>query len=165
MNITLYQAAQEVRELLEQIDPETGELPEQLEQARALVATKSKAVSAFILEESAQADMVEAHAKELMSRVANTRKRIKWLKEYLASHMATCGITEIKADDGTFQAKLEHGRDKSVEIFDEKQLPTDFMREIPARYEPDKLLIKKAIADGFEVPGARIIGKDRLTIK
>lgn len=164
MNITLYQAAQEVRELLEQIDPETGELPEGFEQARAIVATKAQAVAAFILENNAQADMVEAHAKALLDRVKTARKRTDWLKEYLRSHMAAAGVLSIKADDGTFSAKLEIGRDESVEIYEPESIPEDYMREV-VKVEPDKTLIKKAIKDKFTVPGARIVAKDRLTIK
>ncbi len=165
MQITLYKAASDVRELLEQMDAETGELPEGFEQARALVATKAQAVAAFILDDEAQADMVEAHAKQLMERVKTARKRHAWLKQYLAGHMAACGITSIKADDGTFSAKLDIGRDESVDVFQPELLPQDYMREIPAKYEPDKLLIKKALKDNHDVPGARLVQKDRLTIK
>lgn len=164
MNITLYQAAQEVRELLEQIDPETGEMPEGFEQARAIVATRAQAVAAFILENNAQADMVEAHAKALLDRVKTARKRTDWLKEYLRSHMAAAGVLSIKSDDGTFSAKLEIGRDESVEIYEPESIPEDYMREV-VKVEPDKALIKKAIKDKFTVPGARIVAKDRLTIK
>lgn len=165
MNITLYQAAQAVRELLEQIDPETGELPEGFEQARAIVATKAQACAAFILENNAQADMVEAHAKALLERVKTARKRSEWLKQHLHGHMTACGILSIKADDGTFSATLSPGRDESVEVFDQAQLPQEYMREIPAKYEPDKALIKKALKDKFDVPGARIVARDRLTLK
>lgn len=165
MQITLYKAAADVRELLDQIDPDTGEMPEGFEQARALVATKAQAVAAFILEDEAQADMVETHAKQLLDRVKAARKRQKWLKDYLASHMAACGITSIKSDDGTFSAKLYMGCDESVDVFQPELLPQDYLREIPAKYEPDKTLIKKALKDGFDVPGARIVAKDRLTIK
>jgi len=165
MQITLYKAAEEVRHLLEQVDTETGELPEGYEQARAIVATKAQAVAAFILEDEAQADMVESHAKALLDRVKAARKRHQWLKGYLASHMAACGITSIKSDDGTFSAKLDMGRDKSVDVFQPELLPQDYMREIPAKYEPDKTLIKKALEDGYDVPGARIVAKDRLTLK
>ncbi len=165
MQITLYKAAEAVRELLDQIDPETGELPEGFEQARAIVATKSQAVAAFVLDTEAQADMVEQHAKRLMEQAKRARKGTEWLRQYLQSHMAACGITEIKSDDGTFKATLAIGRDESVEIFDANQLPADYLREIPAKYEPDKTLIKKAIKDGFEVPGAKLNSKDRLTLK
>ena len=164
MQVTLYQAAETVRHLLEQIDPETGELPEGFEQSRAIVATKAQAVAAFILSNEAEADMVETHAKDLMSRVKTARKRSEWLKEYMRSHMSACGITEIKSDDGTFKAKFESGRDESIEIFDEKQLPFNYIVE-KVTQTPDKTLIKKAIKDGFDVPGARLVKKDRLTIK
>jgi Siphovirus Gp157 len=165
MNITLYQAAEELRHLLDQIDPETGEMPEGFEQARGIVATKATAVAAYLLESSKQADMVEQYAKELIDRVRAQRKRSDWLRQYLASHMAACGITKLTDDRGLFSATLAVGRDKSVDVFDAAQLPPDYMREIPARFEPDKTLIRKAIDDGFEVPGARVVAHDRLTIK
>jgi len=165
MQITLYQAADSVRDLLDQIDPETGELPEGFEQARALVATKAQACAAFILDNEAQADMVEQHAKSLLDRVKTARKRSQWLRQYLSSHMAAAGVMSIKSDDGTFTAKLDIGRDESVDVWDAAQVPADYMREIPAKSEPDKTLIKKAIKDGFDVPGAKLIAKDRLTLK
>lgn len=164
-NITLYSAAAQVRELLDQIDPETGELPDGFEQARALVATKAQACAAFILENDAQAAMVEAHAKALLDRVKTARRRSEWLRQYLRSHMSAAGVLSIKADDGTFSAVLTPGRDKSVEIFDAAQLPSDYLREIPAKFEPDKTLIRKALDDGYEVPGAKLVAKDRLTLK
>lgn len=164
-NITLYSAAETVRHLMEQIDPETGELPEGFEQAREIVAGKAQACAAFILSNNAEADMVEAHAKALLDRVKQARKRSDWLKQYIQGHMTACGITEIKSDDRTFSATLAMGRDESVDVFDEAQLPADYMREIPATSAPDKTLIKKAMKDGFDVPGARLVKRDRLTIK
>ncbi len=165
MQITLYQAADSVRDLLDQIDPETGELPEGFEQARALVATKAQACAAFILDNEAQADMVEQHAKSLLDRVKTARKRSQWLRQYLSSHMAAAGVMSIKSDDGTFTAKLDLGRDESVDVWDAAQVPADYMREIPAKYEPDKTLIKRALKDGHDVPGAKLTAKDRLTLK
>ncbi len=165
MQIKLYEAAEAVRDLLDQIDPETGEMPEGFEEARAIVATKARAVAAYILENDAQADMAEAHAKSVLERVKAARNRSASLKRYLATHMSACGILSITAEDSSFSAKLEPGRDESVEVFDAAQLPADYQREIPAKYEPDKALIKKALRDGFDVPGARIVAKDRLTLR
>lgn len=164
-NITLYNAAETVRHLLEQIDPDTGELPPEFEQARAIVATKAQAVAAFILTNNAEADFVEQHAKSLLDRVKTARRRSEWLRQYLQAHMKVCGITDIKSDDGTFKASLALERDESVEIWDESQLPINYLREIPAKTEPDKRLIAKAMKDGFDVPGAKLVRKDRLTIK
>jgi hypothetical protein len=165
MNITLHQAAEELRQLLDQLDPESGELPEGFEQARAIVATKATAVAAYIVETDKHADMVEQYAKELIDRVKSQRRRGDWLRQYLAVHMAAVGITKLSDERGIFTATLYPARDESVDVFDAVQLPADYLREIPAKFEPDKALIKKALKDGFDVPGARIVAKDRLTIK
>jgi hypothetical protein len=165
MSITLHQATEQVRALLDQIDPETGELPEGFESARALVATKATAVAAYILESERQAVAATEYVKELSARIKTAERRAEFLREYLEAHMLQAGITEIKDERGIFSAKLQIERDASVNIFDEDKLPADCLREIPAKQQPDKALIKKAIEDGREVPGARIVKKNRLTIR
>ena len=52
-----------------------------------------------------------------------------------------------------------------MEVFDSLQVPADYMREVPATYTADKALIKKAIQDGFEVPGAKMTRSKRLVCK
>lgn len=165
MNLTLHAASEQVRELFDQIDPESGELPEGFEKARAVVATKAVAVTAYILETGKQAEYLKDAAKELNDRARTGERRVAWLKQYLSSHMSAAGITKISDERGLFSATLERDRDKAVEVFDEAQVPADYMREIPARQEPDKVLINRAFKDGFDVPGSRIVARDRLTIK
>jgi hypothetical protein len=164
-NITLHSATEQVRELLDQIDAETGELPEGFEDARALVTSKAVAVTAYILEADRHIESIKAYIKDMTSKIKTAEKRQDWLRRYLSEHMAAAGITEIKDERGVFSASLSVGRDESVDVFDEAQLPQDYLREIPAKYEADKTLIKKALKDGFEVPGARLVKKDRLSIK
>lgn len=165
MSITLHAAADAVRQLLDQIDSDTGELPEGFEQARAIVATKAVAVTAYVLETERQVKMLGDYIKELQERAKTAERRIDWLRQYLQSHMAAVGITQIKDERGIFTAKLDVGRDEAVEVFDAAQVPADYMREVPARSEPDKALMKKAIKDGFDIPGAKLVKRDRLTIK
>lgn len=165
MNITLHQATEQVRELLDQIDPETGELPEGFDDARAIVTSKAIAVTAYILEADRTVSSVKDYIKDLTAKVKTMEKRQDWLRRYLQEHMAAAGITEISDERGVFKASLAIGRDESIDVFDEAQVPQDYLREIPAKHEADKTLIKKAIKDGFEVPGARLVKKDRLTIK
>lgn len=164
MNITLYKAAEELRDTLENIDPETGELPEGFEKAQALVQRKAMSVAAYILDTDAQAEMVEAHAKALLERVKTARKRSAWLRQYLRTNMQETGITKIKSDDGTFTMTLERERDESVEVFDEKQIPAELIKT-KTETAPDKVAIKKLLAAGTDVPGAKLVKKDRLTIK
>lgn len=163
-DLTLYSAAEQVRSLLEQVDDETGELPEALGDALELVAQKSQQVAAFILSNNAEADFVEAHAKALLERVKAARKRSDWLRQYLQAHMTGCGIREIKGDDGTFRATLHLDRDESVEVFDLEQVPFEYMRS-KTTVTADKTAIKEALRNNIEVPGAKIVKNDRLTIK
>lgn len=165
MQITLHAAADDVRHLLDQIDPETGELPEGFEQARAIVATKATAVAAYLIESEKQAEAADEYVKELQQRVKSARRRSEWLRGYLQSHMAACGVLEIADQRGIFKATLSPGRDEAVEVWDEKQIPQDYLVEVPASYKPDKALMKKAMKDGFEIPGAKLVKRDRLTIK
>jgi hypothetical protein len=164
MQITLHAATEQVRELLDQIDPETGELPEGYDNARALVEQKATAVVAYALESEKQADMVEDYAKELLTRAKSQRNRVTWLRRYLAEHMAALGITEIKDERGLFKASLAVGRDEAVEVFDAEQVPADFVRTV-TKTEPDRVAIKAAIKAGTEVAGAKLVKRDRLTIK
>jgi len=164
VNITLFAASEALRGLLDQIDVESGELPEGFEDARAIVATKATAVAAYVLETERQADYLKTYAKEVTERAKTAEKRAAWLRQYLATHMAGAGITKIADERGLFSATLDVGRDKSVDVFDANQVPSDYMREV-VKYEADKTLIRKAIDDGFDVPGARVVARDRLTIR
>lgn len=167
--LSLYTLSDQVERLLssdEAFDPETGELSPAL--VEALDATKDKAVSvaAFILNRDAEIVAIEEHINKVESRRAHLVTRQEKLREYLAANMKRTGITEIAANDGTFRAKLYVERDASVEVFDEKQIPAQFMtKPKPPEPKPSKAEIGKAIKAGTEVPGARIVKKDRLEIK
>ena len=163
--ITLHSAVETVRELLDQMDPDTGELPAEYEQARALVATKATAVAAYILQTEREVDMALAYVKELQQRISSQQRRADWLKTYLLDHMKAAGISKITDERGVFSAKLEVGRDKSVEVFEPETVPLEYQRAIPATWTPDKRLIRDAIDAGTDVPGARVVARDRLTIK
>lgn len=165
MNITLYKAAEELQDILNSLDPETGEIPESLDDARALVAQKAVNVVAYIKDTDSKADYLMAASKELQDRAKKQKKRNEWLRQYLAFHMRQTGITHIKDESGMFEAKIEIERDQSVDVFDAEQIPDEYMRTIPETQEPNKALIASDLKIGIDVPGARIIKKDRLTIK
>jgi hypothetical protein len=103
------------------------------------------------------ADRMKERAKPLINRSIR-------LREYLAFNMKRTGTTVIESPE--FVAKLEIDRDESVEVFESKLLSTEFMKPPkPAEPTPDKIAIKKAIKAGQDVQGARIVAKDRLTIR
>ncbi len=163
MNISLYQAADDLAPLLDQIDDD-GCISEELSTALRVFEGKGLGVTAYILNCEAQAQMIIDASKKMAERAKPMQNRATRLREYLADNMRRTGISEIKCAE--FIAKLDLARDESVEVFDIKQVPDLYMREPkPVEPMPDKALIKKAIKDGYEVPGVLLIKKDRLTIK
>lgn len=125
---------------------------------------KGRAVAAFWLNLGAEIEAMKIVEKRIYDRRKAIEARQERLKEYLSRNMAACGISEIKSSDGTFTAKLYIGRDESVVIDDVSAIPSDYMTE-KVIIEPSKTLISAAIKDGYEVAGAHIQKKDRLTIK
>lgn len=163
MDIVLYRGAQEIIAELE-VDQETGEIGAEYP-LEVLVKRNPIGCAGYVLHTQAQMKMVKARIDELQSMYKAAEKRAERVKQSLKEVMQMTGAMSIESPDATFKVKLHKERDKSIDIFDERQLPQDYLREIPARYEPDKTLIKKAIEDGFEVPGARMVKNDRLEIK
>jgi hypothetical protein len=164
MNVTLYQAATELAAALDQIDPETGELPAEYGTARELVERKGAAVAAYIAQREMEADAIENRIEEISKRVKAMRSRAVHLRNYMADCMRTAGITEIASDDKLLRVRLYPGRDESVEVYDQSLLAEQFTRVKTTR-EPDKTGIKVAIKRGQDVQGARIVKRDRLIIE
>lgn len=164
MNVTLYQAATELAAALDQIDPETGELPAEYGTARELVERKGAAVAAYIAQREMEADAIDGRLEEISKRVKAMRSRAVHLRNYMADCMRTAGITEIASDDKLLRVRLYPGRDESVEVYDQSLLAEQFMRVKTTR-EPDKTGIKVAIKSGQDVQGARIVKRDRLIIE
>ena len=150
---------------LAELDLDEQTITDTLEAAQWPVEEKGRALSAVILNMRAEADMVNDAIKKLSHRAKAIESRAQALHDYLLINMKRTGIPEIKALDGTFKAKFYPERDVSVVIDDLDKLPADYLREIPARYEPDKVLIKKALNDGHDVQGAHLVKNDRLEIK
>ena len=162
-NITLFDAAQAVREAINQIDPETGELVESYTESRELFQQKAVACVAYAKEEAATLASAKAMLKDMAAKVDAREKRLERFEAYLAECMKATGILEVKHELGLFAAKLHPERDESVEIDDGAVFPPELCND-PKPPTPSKTLIKAAIKKGEAVAGARIVRKDRLTI-
>jgi Siphovirus Gp157 len=163
MNISLFQAADELAPLLDQID-EDGCISSELEEALKVFDGKALGVTAYILNCEANAQMIEDAANKMKERAKPLKNRAERLKQYLADNMKRTGMTSIVSPE--FSVKLEIDRDESVDIFEPALLSSEYKKTPkPPEPSPDKIAIKKAIKEGKEVAGARIVTKDRLTIK
>ena len=162
-NITLFDAAQAVREAVNQIDPDTGELVESYTESRELFQNKAIACVAYAKEEAATLASAKAMLKDMAAKVEAREKRLERFEAYLADCMKATGIHEVKHELGLFAAKLYPERDESVEIDAGAEFPPELCND-PKPPTPSRTKIKAAIKAGQPIAGARIVRKDRLTI-
>lgn len=160
---TLFDAAQQVREALNQVDPDTGELLDFDSQSRALFEQKAIGCVAYAKEEAGTIAAAKAMLKEMAEKIASREKRLERFEAYIANCMKATGITEVKHETGLWGAKLYLDRDESVELDDGATFAPELCND-PKPPAPSKTKIKAAIKAGEPVAGARIVRKDRLTI-
>ena len=167
MSITLYQA-EALAALQNFVDDETGEVNIELyEQAQFTLAEKQRGCVAYYLNECAEVELMKAHATKILDRASKKSENAAKVKQYLYDSMKRTWTSEIKANDGTFSAKLYIERDESVEIDIGAEFPLELCNppKPPPPLTPSKKLIKQAIENGEPIKGARIVKKDRLTIR
>lgn len=142
------------------------DLPEEaikdtLEGLQGEVALKAENTAAIILNLNLELEKIKTVEGRIKDKRTALENRINWLREYLKSNMERCGISEIKANDGSFKAKLIKGR-KSIIIEDESKFLDDspyvkWTRAI------SKTAIKEALDNGEQVEGARL--EQSITLK
>jgi hypothetical protein len=164
----LYTIAAEYRQQaaqLAELDLDEQTLTDTLESLQWPVEEKAKAVSAVIGNMEAAADLVKAFAKRKAEEAAAIQHRADRLRAYLLTNMQACGISEIKANDGSLTLRIRKNPPKVV-IDDAGAIPGELYvyPDPPAPY-PDKTAIKERIKAGEEVPGAHLECGERLEIK
>ena len=162
-NITLFDVAQAVREAVNRVDPDTGEICEAYTASRDLFQHKAIACVAYAVEENHGLDAAKAMLKAMQARLDAREKRLSRFEAYLADCMRATGVLEVKHELGLFAAKLYPARDESVELDDGVQFPAELCND-PKPPTPSRTKIKAAIKAGEAVAGARLVRKDRLTI-
>lgn len=166
MALALYEIAHDYRRMVEA-------LTNTQDDARAIADTieaeswplevkaQSVAYAPKILE--AEADAIEAAAKEMIVRARAKRNRADNIREYLKTCMEVAGVTKIDCPHFAITIKKNP---PAVDVFEPGLIPAEFMRQ-PAPPPPsiDKAAIKEAIKAGREVPGALLDAGTRLEIK
>jgi len=165
MGISLYHMATEYQLALVALsDPELPDdvVSDTLEALEGELVNKGQAVAAFTLNLEAEIDAIKAVEKRISERRRSLEGRTARMREYLKMNMERCGISEIKAIDGSFTAKLMAGRD-AVVIDDESLIPDD-SEYVKWSRTISKTAIASALKDGHSVPGAHIERKPSLRL-
>jgi len=147
------------------VDPETGEIDtDKLDDIECAFKDRAVAVVAVYKGKGHTVDMLKSYLVEIQDRIAREEKNRERLKDYLQGAMTITGVHVIKSDDGLLTATLYPERDESVELDPDAAFPASLCNE-PKPPAPSKSLIKAAILAGEAVAGARIVRRDRITIK
>lgn len=123
---------------------------------------KATNVTAYLLNLDAEAEQIKQAEERCKARRKAIEARADALRSYLLRNMQACGITEIKATDGSFRARLMAGRE-SVRIDNESLIPLDCKRT-KIITEPDKTEILKRCKAGEAIPGASVVRNPTLKI-
>jgi len=157
---TLRELSTELRQINDLAnDPEVPSeaLADTIEGLEGMFEEKALRVVRVMVNNDSDIAALDAEIKRLQDRkkvMSNAKTR---LKDYLRFNMESTGINKIKSP--LFSITLGKPRD-IVLIEDESLLPEDYKRITIA---PDKVLIKKALKDGCDVPGA-IMSKGQSSI-
>ena len=167
--ITLYQAMVDKQRAIELCIDEDGVLDlDRFDAIEGTLRERALATTAVIKglghQQRALLASRDAVKAEYDREIARTQKSAEKLRDRLEMAMRETGVMSIQSDDGMLSAKLYLDRDESVEIDALASFPASLCLA-PKEPAPDKAKIKAAILGGEPVAGARIVRKDRLTIK
>jgi hypothetical protein len=164
--MNLYKTTQEylqVESKLTDLELDNVTLEDTLEGARFPLEQKAISVAMIARNLESHAAAIKAARGEMEKREKSAENRAKWLKEYLLNNMQAANITKIESPYFTLSIAKNP---ESVIVDCDTLIPTDYFRQ-PETPPPvlDKTLVKKAIKDGFEVPGCHLESGVRLSIK
>ena len=151
-----------VSDKLHDSDLDETTIADTLEGMAGELEVKATNVGFVIRNLDSMAEQIKQAEESMAKRRKAMENRSKWLKSYLLQNMLATGKTKIESPYFVISVR---NNPESVVIDAESQIPDDYMREIPATYEPNKQAIKQAIQDGFTVPGAHLARTQSLQIK
>lgn len=159
---TLFEITQEVIELASLL--EEGEFTPELEQQLAITRDEldSKAENYVKVIRSVEGDIsvIDDEIKRLKEIRDGKSRVVDRMKEALSTAMTAFKVDKIE----TALMKLFFRKSESVEILDETLVPEQYKLSRVV-VNPDKILIKKLIKSGEEIPGAEVVEKLNLQIK
>ena len=108
------------------------------------------------------AEAIKAEIKRLTALAKHFDSRADALDESTLTLLQAAHIQRI---DGSLMIVKVQNNPPTVDIFEPGLLPLEYTRTPPQPAPaPDKMAIKEALAHGVDIPGARIVQKQRLVI-
>ena len=110
----------------------------------------------------AHAEAAKAEIKRLTALARHYDGRADAVEDSTLNLLQAANISRI---EGTLMIAKVQNNPASVDVFEPGLLPLDYMRvPPPPAPAPDKTAIKEALSRGVDVPGARLVQKQRLVV-
>ena len=160
--MTLYEIDAQLEEMLEQIDPETGELLCDMEQLEALSLERDRKLenlALYVKNRDAEAKAIREEEKALADRRRGLERKAERARDFLARMLAGEKFTTPKV-------AVSWRKSEAVEIgmsFFSTDANERFLRY--KEPDPDKAAIKAALKAGEEITGAELVTNLNMTIK
>lgn len=164
-SLTLYQLADEYRQLLElaasdEADEDSFGAALEAMRDEIMICAVPLAQVARNLESFEQ--QIEAAIETMAQRANRAKDRANAIRAYLKERMEQAGINKMEAPFFTLALKKNPPK---LMVAEDAVIPRNYLRVIPERLEPNKLEISKALKNGTEIDGCRLETTTRLEIK
>ena len=164
-NLTLYQLADEYRQLLELAASEEADeesFGAALDAMQGEITTRAVSLAQVARNLESFEQQIEAAIEAMSKRANRAKKRAESIRAYLKEQMERAGISKL---DSPFFALAIRKNPPRLVIAEDALIPRDYLRVIPERLEPNKPEIAKALKAGVDVDGCRLEATTRLEIK
>lgn len=148
----LYELTQNYAQLMEMAEEmESDALVDTLESLQEAIEDKAENIAKLIKNLEADVKVIKEEEQRLADRRRSIESKIVRLKEYLQQQLEVAGLQKVKRP--TITVAIQNNP-PSVEIADEKLIPSEFM--IPQDPKIDKMAILERLKNGELVPGCSL---------
>lgn len=155
---SLYQLTSQYQALTD-LDIPIEEKADTLELIEESIQEKGKNIGFVLQSFDVQEAALKTHLADVQAKIKAIQSHRDRLKDYLKEGMERCEIQKIESPYFTISLRQSPA---SVVIDDDDEVPDDYCKFTRT---PDKVLIKSAIKDGYEIPGAHLITDTHVRIR
>lgn len=165
MKLSLYTIAAEYRQdiaKLADLDMDDATLADTLEGMGGELQIKATNVAMFARDLETTAESIKEAEAQMAKRRKAIENRAAGLRRYLLTSMQVAQVDKIECPYFKLSIKKNN---PAVEVYEPGIVPADYMKQPdPPPATVDKVLVQRAIKDGFDVPGCRLTQGVRLDI-
>ena len=152
----------EITELQKELErEEDAEIKQDLQELISIeLKNKSNNITYVIKNLEGNNAAIDAEIERLQALKKRNSSNIEKIKSNILWFMQQNNVDSIKSDLATYSIR----KSESTDIENIEQIPQEFLT-VKQTFVPDKTAIKKAIKEGREVPGAKVVVNYNLQIK